>query len=109
MCSLRKTTTHNDADCFKQGMRRPKTGSAHVADATSEQSIPSSTSVLNADATLLSGSFSPYSHAVDQPVLLDFGGNTVTLLVDSGATEHYLGTKLISGVYTTTVMFDFNA
>ena len=32
-CSLHKTTSHNDADCFKQGASRPKEGGVFSAPA----------------------------------------------------------------------------
>lgn len=38
---------------------------------------------------------------------MDFVGNTITLLVDSGATEQFLDSNLISGFKT--VIFGFNA
>ena len=40
-CSLHTTTSHNDADCFKQGAARPKEGGMFSATALGARSLHS--------------------------------------------------------------------
>ena len=42
-CSLHKTTSHNDADCFKQGASHPKEGGVFSATALGVHSLHSET------------------------------------------------------------------
>ena len=95
-CSIHNFTTHNDVDCYKQRAPRPQEGSSHT------------TATLNSNTELKAGG----ENDPDLNKELNFDGgfmwmalsdgrsvsptnSKITMLVDSGATEHFVD-ELIS-------------
>lgn len=83
-CSLHNSITHNDVDCDKQKTTSPQKGGAYSADTAGTNSI-----------TDLDKGFSWMATGVRS---FQANKDTMTMLVDSGATKHLLDYELIPGL-----------
>ena len=91
-CSVHRTTSHNDEECYEQGAPRPERGGAHLASTTLSAGSPP---VIDDDdfdqgfAFSATGSGtrpSPHPH------------NRFAMLVDSGASDHFIDDELLPGL-----------
>ena len=102
-CSFHNSKTHNDEDCRCQNSSTTTAGSNTVAFAVATDSstvASSSTSIGepmdNNDSTPFDGGFL-FSTAPSTTVATPYSGS-ITMLVDSGASENYLDSDMIPGL-----------
>ncbi len=90
-CSIHNSTTHNDAGCYQQGAPRPQEGASHIAQVERSDPVnehPDFNKEFDFDGGFMWMALS------DERTFLP-NNNEITMLVDSGATEHFVDDQLI--------------
>ena len=105
-CSVHKSTTHNDAECYKQGAKRAESSGAYTATVLSAAAPPPADT--GDPVFKVEGGFDGGFMWMASTGARTFApsNSTMTMLVDSGATEHFLDDELIPGLKQ--LMQDYN-
>ena len=101
-CSVHKTTSHSDEGCYAQGAQRPEHKGAHLATAVLSAGSPpvndDENPSLNFDDDFDKGfAFSGLTTRNDGGITVS-NPDVFTMLVDSGASDHFVDSELIRGL-----------
>ena len=102
-CSVHKTTTNSDNMCCAQGARRSKCGGANLASAVPSASSPPTNNdddapSLNFDDDFDKGFTCSVLTTASDGRISGLNSETSTMLVDSGASDHFMDEYLVPGL-----------